>query len=168
MRRTLRYVALWCAATAVAICVSWFGVSGVLRSEFVDDVRYLPLAAQTGSDENLAPVIATAPTVPTAPTATPTPTPAPTARRTARRTPTPAPTLAAPREDVRVVSVVGGEVAFTIGPEGCALVSATPRSGYTAKVSTHAAWIRVDLVRGEHGSGVWCISAERRTDTWEY
>jgi hypothetical protein len=67
-----------------------------------------------------------------------------------------------------VVKVKGGEVAFTIGREGCRLISATPVSGYTAKIARADGWIRVDLVKGEHGTGVFCIGHERRTDTWEY
>lgn len=67
-----------------------------------------------------------------------------------------------------MVTVKGGEVAFTLGPDGCRLVSATPNTGYTAKIARNVGWIRVDLVRGEHGSAVFCISAEQRTDTFEY
>lgn len=67
-----------------------------------------------------------------------------------------------------MVTVKGGEVAFRMGPEGCRLVSATPVSGYTAKVARADSWIRVDLVKGEHGTGVFCIGHEQRTDTWEY
>lgn len=152
MRRTLRYVAIWCGATAVAISVSWFGVRGVLRNEFVDDVPFQPMAAQTLSAEKGAPVA----------TATPTP------RRTPAQKRTPVPTPAPAKGDVKVVTVKGGEVAFVIGAKGCKLVSATPNGGYTAKVTGNAGWIRVDLAKGEHGSGVWCISAEQRTDTWEY
>ncbi|MFE0150557.1 hypothetical protein ACFWY5_25635 [Nonomuraea sp. NPDC059007] len=125
----------------------------MLRDEFVDDVRVQPMAANTLADGNDALRPEDSPT----PSASSTPTP----RRTAKKTPK-------PRGDVRVVTVKGGEVAFTIGAAGCGLVSATPNSGYTAKVSKNDGWIRVDLVQAEHGSAVFCIGAERRTDTWEY
>ncbi|WP_188195856.1 hypothetical protein [Nonomuraea sp. SYSU D8015] len=156
MRRALRYVAIWCGATAVAVSVSWFGVRGVLRSEFVDDVAVQPFAARTAGAGVPAPE-------------TPAPeTPAP--RRTTRKpvAPKPAPTPAAGPGSLKVVTVKGGEVAFRIGPDGCRLVSATPVSGYTAKVARADGWIRVDLAKGQHGTGVFCIGHERRTDTWEY
>ena len=163
MRRAFRYVVIWCGATLVAISVSWFGVRGVLRTEFVDDVQVEPFLAQAVSDGDRTPT--------TTPTPTPTRTkPKPVARKTqapaVEKTQTPAPTRAP--KNLRVVSVKGGEVAFTLGPDGCRLVSATPKGGYTAKVARNTGWIRVDLVKGEHGSGVWCISGEQRTDTWEY
>ncbi|WP_214320628.1 hypothetical protein [Nonomuraea sediminis] len=139
MRRALRYIAIWCGATAVAVSVSWFGVRGVLRDEFVDDVRVEPFLAQTVAGDHRAPMV------------TPTP------RRTTRE---PGP--------VKVIEVKGGEVAFRLDANGCRLVSASPRAGYTAKVSRNDGWIRVDLAKDGHGSGVWCIGHERRTDTWEY
>ncbi|MFF4617640.1 hypothetical protein [Nonomuraea jabiensis] len=163
MRRALRYAAIWCGATAVAVSVSWFGVRGVLRDEFVDDVDVEPFVAQTiAADE--APLTLTSPS-PT-PTATPGPSRAP---RKPVESPVKSPVKSpAPRKPLKVVKVKGGEVAFTLGPEGCRLVSATPVSGYTAKVARATGWIRVDLVKGEHGTGVFCISHEQRTDTWEY
>ncbi|MET9248493.1 hypothetical protein [Nonomuraea sp. NPDC003709] len=167
MRRALRYAAIWCGATAVAVSVSWFGVRGVLRDEFVDDVDVEPFVAQTIAAEE-APLTLTSPS-PT-PTATPRPSPAP---RKPVKSPVESPVKSpakspAPRKPLKVVKVRGGEVAFTLGPEGCRLVSATPVSGYTAKVAHATGWIRVDLVKGEHGTGVFCISHEQRTDTWEY
>ncbi|MGW6496239.1 hypothetical protein [Nonomuraea angiospora] len=155
MRRALRYAAIWCGATAVAVSVSWFGVRGVLRDEFVDDVDVEPFTAQTiAADE--APLTLTSPS------------PSPSPSR-AQGKPVKGPTKSpAPRKPLKVVKVKGGEVAFTLGPEGCRLVSATPVSGYTAKVARATGWIRVDLVKGEHGTGVFCISHEQRTDTWEY
>ncbi|MGW0195507.1 hypothetical protein [Nonomuraea sp. NPDC003201] len=159
MRRALRYAAIWCGATAVAVSVSWFGVRGVLRDEFVDDVDVEPFVAQTiAADE--------APLTLTSPSPTPSPSRAP---RKPVESPVKSPTKSpAPRKPLKVVKVKGGEVAFTLGPEGCRLVSATPVSGYTAKVARATGWIRVDLVKGEHGTGVFCISHEQRTDTWEY
>ncbi|GAA2215727.1 hypothetical protein GCM10009850_111950 [Nonomuraea monospora] len=183
----------------VAVSVSWFGVRGVLRNEFVDDVDVEPFLAQTiAADERPAtrpPAVRPDATRPpatrppatrppatrppatrpdaTRPEATPAAsvtreapersrTPAPTATRPA----TPAPS--APSATLKVVKAKGGEVAFTLGPAGCRLVSATPVSGYTAKIARADGWIRVDLVKGEHGTAVFCIGHEQRTDTWEY
>lgn len=140
----MRYAAIWCGATVVAVCVSWFGVRDVLRTEFVDDARVPPASqARTVKAEKQTPI----------PKATPTPTP----RRTVKKT-----------DDVKVVAVTGGQVAFAFDAKGCRLVSATPAAGYAAKVTNHPDWIRVDLAKGGHGTGVFCIGAERRTDTWEY
>lgn len=159
----------------IAVSVSWFGVRGVLRTEFVDDVQVEPFLAQAVADGDRTPTTpAKTPTATSTPTLTRTPAPTkPETRKTptptnpaVRKTQAPAPTRTP--KNLRVVSVKGGEVAFTLGPEGCRLVSATPRSGYSTKVARNTGWIRVDLVKGEHGSGVWCISGEQRTDTWEY
>ncbi|WP_346102682.1 hypothetical protein [Nonomuraea maheshkhaliensis] len=160
---------------------------GVLRNEFVDDVNVEPFLAQTlAADEGDSPATPTARRTTKKPAPAKTPAPAPTESRTppspsgtpspAKRmttTPkpasTPAPSLTpTAAENLEVVKVKGGEVAFTLGPEGCRLISATPVSGYTAKVSRAEGWIRVDLAKGEHGTGVFCISHEQRTDTWEY
>ncbi|TMR94389.1 hypothetical protein [Nonomuraea basaltis] len=155
MRRALRYAAIWCGATVIAVSVSWFGVRGVLRSEFVDDVAVEPFLAQTAAADVAAPEAKT----PTREPRTPEP------RRTTKR---PVPTPSSRGGSLKVVTVKGGEVAFRIGSDGCRLVSATPVSGYTAKVARAEGWIRVDLVKGEHGTGVFCIGHEQRTDTWEY
>ncbi|MFI7699285.1 hypothetical protein [Nonomuraea sp. NPDC049480] len=167
MRRAFRYVAIWCGATVIAVSVSWFGVRGVLRSEFVDDVDVQPFAARTvAAPQARKP----APATPSPVTSTPaTPTPAtPTPRRTTKQAVTPKRTESPAGGALKVVTVKGGEVAFRIGAGGCRLVSATPVSGYTAKVARADGWIRVDLVKGEHGTGVFCIGHEQRTDTWEY
>ncbi|MEV0820780.1 hypothetical protein [Nonomuraea rubra] len=180
MRRALKYAAIWCGATVVAVSVSWFGVRDVLRDEFVDDVDVEPFLAQTiAADERAVtrrpatPAPVTSAPVTSAPVTSAPVTPAPVTpapRRTPeeqRRTPVPA-TKKPSNPSLKVVKVKGGEVAFTLGADGCRLVSATPVSGYTAKVARADGWIRVDLVRGEHGTGVFCIGHEQRTDTWEY
>ncbi|GAA4943744.1 hypothetical protein GCM10023334_055720 [Nonomuraea thailandensis] len=175
--------------------VSWFGVRDVLRNEFVDDVDVEPFLAQTIAADERAATRAPA-TPPSAAPASPTPassapaspvpspvTPTPRGTPQERRTKAPAtkpptvpptvpptgqPTAPAPAPSLKVVKVKGGEVAFTLGQDGCRLISATPVSGYTAKIARADGWIRVDLVKGEHGTGVFCIGHERRTDTWEY
>ncbi|MEV5894177.1 hypothetical protein [Nonomuraea fuscirosea] len=190
MRRAMRYAAIWCGATAVAVSVSWFGVRGVLRNEFADEVNVEPFLAQTlAADKGDSPPVPAprrttkkpAPTkspksdsapVPTKTRTPPPPSAMPSAKRTTTSpkpasTPASSPTPTA-ATNLKVVKVKGGEVAFTLGPEGCRLVSATPVSGYTAKVARAEGWIRVDLAKGEHGTGVFCISHEQRTDTWEY
>ncbi len=191
---------IWCGATLIAVSVSWFGVRGVLRTEFVDDVQVEPYRARAVADgergtPSAAPVRTPAPTptltpapVSTSakkPTRTPASTPVRTPTKKPVRTPvrtpasTPArtsepaatsarPTPAQASENLRVVTVKGGEVTFELGPDGCRLISAIPNSGYSTNVSSNTGWIRVDLAKGEHGSSAFCISGERRTDTWEY
>ncbi|MGP4096693.1 hypothetical protein [Nonomuraea sp. KM90] len=165
MRRAMKYAAIWCGATVVAVSVSWFGVRGVLRNEFVDDVNVEPFLAQTvAADVNSRVPVTPAPRRTVKTTKTPI-NPKTTPKSTPSPTPTPSSTSG---KQLKVVTVKGGEVAFTLGPEGCRLVSATPVGGYTAKVARADGWIRVDLAKGEHGTGVFCISHEQRTDTWEY
>ncbi|MER6175895.1 hypothetical protein [Streptosporangium sp. NPDC001681] len=71
-------------------------------------------------------------------------------------------------ENLRVVNVKGGSVSFAIENGVCRLIAAAPNAGYEAKVASATGWIRVDLVKGEHGSAVFCIGGESRTDLWEY
>jgi hypothetical protein len=71
-------------------------------------------------------------------------------------------------ENLRVVNVKGGSVSFAIENGVCRLIAAAPNAGYEAKVASATGWIRVDLVQGQHGSAVFCIGAEGRTDLWEY
>ncbi|MGC5011657.1 hypothetical protein ACLQ2R_12910 [Streptosporangium sp. DT93] len=66
------------------------------------------------------------------------------------------------------MNVKGGSVSFAIEDGVCRLITAAPRVGYEAKVASATGWTRVDLVRGAHGSAVFCIGAEGRTDLWEY
>jgi outer membrane biosynthesis protein TonB len=182
----MKYVALWAMATAVAVSVSWFGVRDVLRQEFAD-VVIEPVAARTAAGRAALPTptstrVPTRDPVTSRPTRKPSPKPSPkqTPRRTPKQSPKPSPTPSPQATeqateqatqqggDVRVVTAKGGEVTFTIGQTGCRLVSATPAGGYTANVTETDAWIRVDLTQGDHGSAVFCISGERRTDVWEY
>ncbi|MFO7252103.1 MAG: hypothetical protein DIU60_015260 [Actinomycetes bacterium] len=208
MRRVVGYLAIWCGATALSICLAWFGVRDVLRAE-VTDAPYpgLPAAeARTGRPPTPA---ATGP--PVSPVATPSPRPrrarparrptaasspavpppaTATARPAATRRPTPARTSASPRAtaarttpaatrrppgsrpsaEVKVVNVKGGQVSFAIENGECRLMSATPAAGYEARVSGNVGWIRVDLMKGEHGSSVFCTwhGHEPATDVWEY
>lgn len=67
-----------------------------------------------------------------------------------------------------MVNVKGGSVSFAIENGVCRLIAAAPNAGYEAKVASATGWIRVDLVQGEHGSAVFCIGGESRTDLWEY
>ncbi|GAA2892970.1 hypothetical protein GCM10010517_57490 [Streptosporangium fragile] len=78
------------------------------------------------------------------------------------------PTRSFADENVRVVDVKGGSVSFVIENGVCRLIAAAPAAGYEAKVASATGWIRVDLVRGQHGSAVFCIGGENRTDLWEY
>lgn len=176
MRRALRYAAIWCGATAVAVSVSWFGVRGVLGGGFDGDVRLLPFEPEAVADGatptppwavTRTPERRTAGPSTSAPSTSAPSTSGPAAQRP-RRSSLPTKTPAAGGGELKVVTVRGGEVAFRLGAADCRLVSATPATGYTAKVTRATGWIRVDLARGEHGTGVWCIGHERRTDTWEY
>ncbi|MDP9866191.1 MULTISPECIES: hypothetical protein [Streptosporangium] len=81
----------------------------------------------------------------------------------------PGPSVPAASEGkVRVVNVGGGSVSFVIEDDRCRLVAAAPNVGFEAKVSQALGWIRVDLARNGHGTAVFCIGGENRTDTWDY
>ncbi|MFD0665438.1 hypothetical protein [Thermocatellispora tengchongensis] len=69
-----------------------------------------------------------------------------------------------------VVRVKGGQVSFDTGGGECRLISASPAAGYEAKVSGNVQWIRVDLIKGEHGSSVFCTwnGHPPMTDVWEF
>ncbi len=82
--------------------------------------------------------------------------------------PTPSAQAAAANGDPLVVAAKNGSVSFAIDAGVCRLVAATPNAGYEAKVSQADGWIRVDLVQEQHGSAVFCIGRENRTDVWEY
>ncbi|GAA3131199.1 hypothetical protein GCM10017600_85560 [Streptosporangium carneum] len=71
-------------------------------------------------------------------------------------------------EGTRVVSARNGSVSFSIEAGVCRLVAASPNAGFESQVSQADGWIRVDLVQGQHGSAVFCIGKENRTDVWEY
>jgi len=123
------------------------------------------------------PATASATTAPAA-TASARPTPSRTPTRTPARKPTrsPKPTTAPerpdpePASDVKVVNVKGGQVSFAIDGGECRLLSATPAAGYEARVSGNVGWIRVDLMKGEHGSSVFCTwhGHAPMTDVYEF
>ncbi|MDP9850219.1 hypothetical protein [Streptosporangium lutulentum] len=95
------------------------------------------------------------------------PSPSSTPRAT-RSSAEPRSAVQAANENVRVVTAKGGSVSFVLENGTCRLVTAAPNAGYEAKVAQNTGWIRVDLVQGEHGSSVFCIGGENRTDLWEY
>lgn len=106
-----------------------------------------------------------------------TPSRRPTASRTpakppASKAPSPTPTSSARQgsSQVKVVTVKGGQVSFAIENNECRLLSASPAAGYEAKVSGNVGWIRVDLLKGEHGSTVFCTwhGHGPATDVWEF
>lgn len=90
--RAIGYTVAWCGATALAVGVAWFGVSGVLRTALGDGEPLTPLVvAAPESNAALAtrrdpPPSPEATAGPTPPTATPTPRP--------RRKPTNRPAVA--------------------------------------------------------------------------
>lgn len=215
MRRVVGYLAIWCGATALSICLAWFGVRDVLRAEVIDaPYPSLPVAeARTGRPPT--PAAVAAPPTATSPAATPAARPrratpsqppattrpaattsppsvlTPTATRpAATRRPAPTRTSASPRatatrstppatrrppgpepsSEVKVVNVKGGQVSFAIENGECRLLSATPAAGYEARVSGNVGWIRVDLMKGDHGSSVFCTwhGHGPATDVWEF
>ncbi|MEV4098346.1 hypothetical protein [Streptosporangium saharense] len=107
------------------------------------------------------------------PTRTPTkapakaPTSAPEPEKAAPSTPSPTAQLAADN-GAKTVSAKNGSVSFSITGGVCKVVSANPNPGFEAQVTQAEGWVRVDLVQGQHGSAVYCVGGESRTDVWEY
>jgi cytoskeletal protein RodZ len=157
----------WSLATAAIIGLSGYGVHTVLSG---------PGAAAAAAPAP-APVLpaarATAPVpTPSAPaSALATPSAAPSASPTPPRAPaptTPAPVTAPVRSAPptpsapdggtgrRTYTVTGGTVVLDVGADSAALVSQTPRPGWSVRVVQGDGFLRVDFTSGNRGSAVLC------------
>jgi hypothetical protein len=140
--RTWKYLAVWAAATACAVLLSWLGVRDVLRAAVFDRPGLV----------QVDPVIHTSPSTPSV--GTPTTRPAPVK--------TPHTTRPSPSADkIRSFSTRGGRAALTLSASA-KLVSATPAQGYRTTVTTEPYWLRVDFTDGKHTSSIiasWYLHA---------
>ncbi|WP_395104115.1 hypothetical protein [Actinomadura sp. SCN-SB] len=157
MRARIGFLAAWAATTAAGMAISWAGVGDAMRGTALATPD---LAAAVPVRQGRPPVSGPAdPSAGPSPSASPSPSRSatgdtPGARPTPRRTATPAPS----RETggrVRTYVVTSGRVVLELFAGSARLVSATPDSGFQAKVWRQDGWLRVDLTDGVHGSAVF-------------
>ncbi|WP_062344362.1 hypothetical protein [Herbidospora yilanensis] len=176
--RAIGYTVAWCGATALAVGVAWFGVSGVLRTALGDGEPLTPLVVAAPNlvsgvqrepppapDEKAAP--------PPAPSTTPTPAPRPRKKPTAssrptptRKSPVPSPAAA---ERLHTFTLKGGRATVAVGEGDCRIVSATPAEGWELKTWTEPYWLRVTFLKDGRESSAFCTwnTLPPRLDTYE-
>ncbi|GAA0961080.1 hypothetical protein [Actinocorallia libanotica] len=166
MQVRIGFVAVWIATTAAGMAISWAGVGDALRGTALP----IPdLAAQAAVHEGRPPASEPAPAAPTATAssgtaqASSTREPVPPATKPATERPTARPTKPPKTEpdpapaggDVRTYVVKSGRVVLALSADSARLVSASPNSGFQAKVWRKEEWLRVDLTDGVNGSAVF-------------
>jgi hypothetical protein len=174
MRRALVHAGAWALATGAAVTLSWFGVHTVVSGTAYDPPRALPIAGDPPAPSASHP----GPEPETDSTRRPRPpsdTGSPKSSRSAasrgsegtHRDAGRTGEAGASREDagrsrgtpgnVESHELRGGRVAFDLGPDSAALVSATPNPGWEMRVWRESRWIRVTFSRGEEASSVFCV-----------
>jgi len=135
--RAVKFVAVWMAATGLAIGVSWFGVRPVLDAAVPDRLMAFPVAR---------PVPPPSPSTGAIPTGSPSARGGPRAHPSAPASPTgtggtvqppAAPdgwTALGNGRYLRSFRLVGGDATVRAGPGVVDLISATPRAGYAMTV----------------------------------
>ncbi len=170
MQVRIGFVAVWIATTAAGMAISWAGVGDALRGTALP----IPdLAAQAAVHEGRPPEAepgpaASSPTptgVPASKTAQASSTrkPVPPATKPATERPTARPTKPPKTEpdpapangDVRTYVVKSGRVVLALSADSARVVSASPNSGFQAKIWRKEEWLRVDLTDGVNGSAVF-------------
>ncbi|MEV6108271.1 hypothetical protein AB0M28_26705 [Streptomyces sp. NPDC051940] len=161
MHRRFVPLAAWAVATLCAVALSWFGVRAVLSSTAYPQ---RPLAA-AGVEPSRQPARTTPPPPSPSPTksaerapsrgSSPTPSPSAPASSATGRPPSPTGAASPAAGEVKTYAVSGGRVVFEMTDE-CALVSATPNSGWAMESWREAQWIRVDFVRDSGRNSVIC------------
>jgi len=188
MRKTALYVTAWFAAGAFAVTLASVGVS-MVSDRVTDDDRAPALSAAevqdqldgtTGGDPELAtpdttsttvrpdPVVtvdgepSTSGTTPTPPTSTPSGGQGPNVNVNVTTT-TIAPPVA-PAAETRTYAMVGGTATLRFTAAGVTVVGATPKAGYSVKISdVHDGGARVEFEGESHRSRVdgWWESGPR-------
>uniref|UniRef100_A0AAU2VXY6 Secreted protein n=1 Tax=Streptomyces sp. NBC_00008 TaxID=2903610 RepID=A0AAU2VXY6_9ACTN len=158
MRRGLVHGLAWSLATGAAVTLSWWGVHTVMAGTAYDPPRAVPISASARATTETLSSSTHRPE--------PSPSPSPGADRTASapkpsvtpvspsRSHTPAGTPrpaapATPAGTARSYATDGGRVVFELGADSAKLVSATPEQGWSMRVWTEPAWIRVNFARDD-------------------
>ncbi|MEU0103397.1 hypothetical protein [Streptomyces sp. NPDC006267] len=160
MQRGLVHALAWTLATGAAVTLTWWGVHTVMTGTAYDPPRAMPVPVGSGPPRSTGePLISSTHRGSPPPSAPPradggasSSPPAARPSRTPSATPVKrsAPT---PRGEVRSYRTGGGRVVFELGADAAKLVSATPGPGWSMRVWTNDAWIRVDFSDGGGESG---------------
>ncbi|MGP4015496.1 hypothetical protein [Saccharopolyspora sp. 5N708] len=154
IKRAVTYVGVWLAATTAGITLSWLGVRDVIRGAMFDESDAVPVVRPVATaPAESAP--ATTDAAPPPPVVPPRPTTVdPATPEQPQSTPKPPPS-ADDAGDVRTYELKGGKVVLSVRTDGAALISATPRSGYTVQTwDRQEGWLRVEFTADQHGSTV--------------
>ncbi|WP_157963527.1 superantigen-like protein SSL4 [Actinocorallia populi] len=164
MQGRIGFIAVWVATTAAGMAISWAGVGDALRGTALPTQDLAakvpvhegrpPASEPAGTPVPVLSAVATEapPTRKPAPRPTPKSTPKPSSERP---TPRPSAPPSTAQGDVRTYVVKSGRVVLALSADSARLVSATPNSGFQAKVWRQDQWLRVDLTDGVKGSAVF-------------
>lgn len=176
MVRIVAAFAAWAAGTAVAVAVTWFGASVVLRNAGVGpgmpviNAAVLPTVTSPAGPPGPPPVtVSAAATAPTAPATAPSrlvsaSAPAslapvsvsPVSVSTVSGSPaSPSPSASGtPAGGVRAYTLTGGRVTLALTPTSVQLVTAVPDDGYAVQTWSGTGWLRVDFSSGPQVSSL--------------
>lgn len=166
MVRIMAAFAAWAAGTAVAVAVTWFGASVVMRNAGVGpgmpviDAAAQPTAAVPAGPPGPPPVTVSASAIaPTALATAPsrrTSASAPASRASGSASPA-SPSPSASRTlagGVHAYTLAGGRVTLALTPTSVQLVTAVPDAGYAVQTWSGTGWLRVDFSSGPQVSSL--------------
>jgi hypothetical protein len=176
MVRIVAAFAAWAAGTAVAVAVTWFGASVVIRNAGVEpgmpviNAAVLPTVTVPAGPPGPPPVTASAAApVPTAPATAPSrlgsvsapPSPVPVSASPVSASPvsaspaSPSPSASrTPPAGVRAYTLAGGRVTLALTATSVQLVTAVPDDGYAVQTWSGTGWLRVDFSSGPQVSSL--------------
>jgi hypothetical protein len=157
MQRGLAHALAWLLATGAAVTLSWWGVHTVMTGTAYDPPRAVPISVGAGPPQRIgqsteAPLVSSTHRTSPSPSASTSAStsgarPSPSAPRPSRTPSAPPAKPPAPSAsgEVKSYRTDGGRVVFELGSDSAKLVSATPEPGWSMRVWTNDAWIRVDF-----------------------
>lgn len=181
MVRIVAAFAAWAAGTAVAVAVTWFGASVVIRNAGVEpgmpviNAAVLPTVTVPARPPGPPPVtVSAAAPVPTAPATAPSrlgaasapPSPVPVSVGPVSPSPVSASPVSAspvspspsasrtPAVGVRAYTLAGGRVTLALTATSVQLVTAVPDDGYAVQTWSGTGWLRVDFSSGPQVSSL--------------
>ncbi|WLQ42954.1 hypothetical protein P8A22_25290 [Streptomyces laculatispora] len=157
MQRGLVHALAWSLATGAAVTLSWWGVHAVMAGTAYDPPRAVPISASARGGRATTEALSSStqrPEPSPSPSSTPRTTPKPSASSSSERPHAPASAsrpapAATPAGTARSYATDGGRVVFELGADSAKLVSATPEPGWSMRVWTNPAWIRVNFAQDD-------------------